>query len=130
MLPRFYSSGRKIDRMLAWALMVLHCFMAIFIVYTSYQQGEAEKAREESSIARDRAEQDRQQLNASIAEQNRLILCFAADAQAFNLAIADAILVAQPRPEQVEEFKHLAEIRDRLRAGEKLTRSKPPNCDY
>lgn len=130
MIPKFSQSGRKTDRWLAYMLLVLHCFMAVFIVYTSYQQGEAEKAREETVIARERADTQRAELNEKVEMQNRLLLCFATDTQAFNLAIADALLVAPPRPDAADEYRRLAEIRDRLRASERLTQANPPSCNY
>lgn len=129
-LPRLYLTGRKSDKWLGPMLLILHLFMAVFIVYTSYQQGQAERAREETVIAREKAEQDRARLNQIVAEQNKLLVCFATDTQQFQLALSNALLAVPPRPEIEEEYKKLSEIRDRLAASDRATKANPPACTY
>jgi hypothetical protein len=127
---RFVSSPTVMDRILGWSFLILHIAMAIFIVYTSFEQNRAEKARQDTLVARERAETDRAQLNTRVAEQNRLLLCFATDTQSFNLAIADALLSGPATPEQADEVKRLETIRDRLAASERFAQANPPACEY
>lgn len=122
--------SHRSDRWLVYAFLFLQICMAVFIVYTSYEQGNAERARDDTLAARERADIQRADLTRIANEQNKIIVCLAVDTQSFNLALADAILASPPPPAIEKEYQRLAETRERLRAGDKLTRERPPDCEY
>ena len=107
--------------------------MAVFIVYTSYQQSLAEEARIEAVARSQRAEAQRNQLQQDLNQQSELLVCFATDTNLYSLGVTEALL-ADPRaaqdPRYEQAVRNLEAAKLRLQAARVFSNADPPRCRY
>jgi hypothetical protein len=72
----------KPDRRIFYALVALVILMGVFVVYTSWQQKQADDARQE--------------IVAAVRQQNKILLCYADVSVKFDLVLAEAVRTQNP----------------------------------
>lgn len=120
--PRLFGGRRRTDLVFTVGFIITVIGLAVFVVFTSFQQS---RTIEASRVA----DEQRSQIIEDLRRQNELLVCFATDTNAVNLAVAEAVLAGNPGDANARAaLARIKEAQIRLSAIRNFSENAPSAC--